>query len=232
MPLEIARKISDVRDSIKSAAGRAGRKADEVGLVLVTKYVEPVRIREAFEVGMRDFGENKVQEFMGKADVLPSEIKWHFVGRLQTNKVKYLMGKTELIHSLDRLELAEEIERQASKKGIAKVSCLVQVNSSGEQTKAGLAPHEVLPFVKRFQAGTPVEVRGLMSIGPHTEDPSRIRHAFRVIKTLFDGIKKELRSPRWDILSMGMSLDYEIAIEEGANLLRIGTAVFGPRIQK
>ncbi len=226
----IAEQIQALKSSIRSILGTAGRPAGSVQFILVSKTVGPERIQEAYQAGVRDFGENRVQEFLEKKDKLPADIRWHFIGRLQTNKVKSLLScvPLPLIHSLDRRDLADELIRQAEKLSIPKVPCLIQINSSGESTKAGFAPEEVLPFVESIQSPV-LDFRGLMTVGPLTEDPGLIRQAFRLVKNKQRELQKIFSGRSWDILSMGMSSDYEIAIEEGANLLRIGSAVFGKR---
>lgn len=196
--------------------------------MLVTKSVPPEAIREAFEAGECDFGENRVQEFLGKKSGLPSGIRWHFQGGLQTNKVKSLLGEIALLHSLDRLELAEEIEKQGGKRGLA-VEALVQVNTSGEATKLGFSPEETPEAVGRLKNFSRIKLRGLMTIGPFTDDEAKVRSGFRKLRELRDGLKRQFPEIDWAHLSMGMSSDFEIAIEEGATIVRIGTAVFGER---
>jgi len=232
----IAERIRRLKASIQEIAERSKRPADSIRFILVTKKVASDKIREALEAGIQDLGENRVQEFLEKKEELPSEIHWHFVGRLQNNKVKYLIDYLKmnvsnpiLIQSLDRMELAQEIEHQAQRKTILSVPCLIQVKSSGEKTKGGFLPEEVTGFVSGLSEHSPIDIRGLMTIGPLTEDEQEIRKAFRAMKQLQEGLKKQFSNRNWDILSMGMSSDYEIAIEEGANLLRIGTAIFGSR---
>lgn len=194
----------------------------------VTKNVPVERIQEAFDAGARDFGENRVQEWLEKKPRLPQEIRWHFVGRLQTNKVKYLLAEepAPFLHSLDRIELAEEIEKQAEKRNV-RLDALIQVNTSGEATKAGFAPEAVektLESMKRFNR---IRIRGLMTLGPLTEEEERIRAGFRQLRELRDEFRK--KDPEMIHLSMGMSSDFEIAVEEGATLVRLGAALFGER---
>jgi pyridoxal phosphate enzyme (YggS family) len=178
--------------------------------------------------GAREFGENRVQELLGKKIRMPKELKWHMIGHLQTNKVRQVVGEVELIHSLDRLDLAREIDRQAGLKKTGPVACLIQVNSSGETTKSGLAPAEVEGFADQIR-GLKIQPRGLMTIGPLTPDEQPIRQAFRLTAELFKKLAAKFPGGEWNILSMGMSADYKIAIEEGSTLLRIGSAVFGSR---
>ncbi|MDD5217410.1 MAG: YggS family pyridoxal phosphate-dependent enzyme [Candidatus Omnitrophica bacterium] len=236
MTTAVSDKLEVLRASIARAAQKAGRAPEEVRFVLVTKTVPVERVREAYEAGVRDFGENRMQEFLAKENELPADVCWHFVGHLQTNKVKDLLkhsagagGKIGLLHSMDRPELAAEIERQALLKGIREVPCLLQVNYSAEASKGGFAPGDVAGFVAKLGNDSPLSIRGLMTIGPLTEDESRVRASFRGMRELREELRSKFPLRRWDILSMGMSADYEIAVEEGANLLRIGSAVFGAR---
>jgi len=224
--MSVRESLERVKKSIGEVARDSGRDPASVRLVLVTKTVSPERIREAYDAGERDFGENRVQEWQGKKDVLPQDIRWHLIGHLQTNKVKYVVGKVALIHSLDRLDLAEAIERQAMAKGVPEVPCLVQVNISGEESKSGLEPSRVEELVSRLAAFPSIQLRGMMAIGPLTEDETRVRDCFRKIRELRDALKEKFPQHSWDVLSMGMSSDYRIAIEEGANMLRIGSLIF------
>ncbi len=216
-------------DSVRRSAERAGRRADEIKIILVTKTIDEERIKAAWQAGAREFGENRVQELLAKKKNLSSEFRWHLIGHLQTNKVRQILGETVLILSLDRTELAVEIDSQARKLKIPKVPCLIQVNMAGEITKSGFKLDEVENFVKDFPLDSPVEIKGLMVIGPHTDKEPEIRKVFRKTRELRDNLKKRFSSRNWEILSMGMSGDYPIAIEEGATMIRVGTAVFGDR---
>ena len=224
--MTIQASIQNLRKSIRETAVKAGRDPEGIRLVLVTKTVSTEQVLEAYQSGEKDFGENRVQEWQEKKDVLPPDIRWHLIGHLQTNKVKYVIGQVALIHSLDRFELAEAIEKQAKAKGVAEVLCLVQVNMSGEESKFGLDPADVEDFVRQMPSRSSIKIRGLMSIGPLTEDEGKIRECFRKTQALRDELKKKFPQYDWDVLSMGMSADYRIAIEEGANMLRIGSLVF------
>ena len=230
--MNISQAVKDLRDSIRKTALQAGRDPEGVRLVIVTKTVEPLRVLEAYQTGERDFGENRVQEWQEKKEALPRDICWHLIGHLQTNKVKYVIGQVALIHSLDRIELADAIEKQAKAKGIVEVPCLVQVNMSGEESKFGLDPSLVEDFARQMLLRPSIGIRGLMSIGPLTKDEGKIRECFRKTRELRDGLKIKFPQYTWDILSMGMSADYRIAIEEGANMLRIGSLVFPRDIKK
>jgi PLP dependent protein len=224
--------IQNLRQSVREAAMKAGRSAEDVRLVLVTKTVEPSRILEAYQAGERDFGENRVQEWQEKMPVLSEDVRWHLIGHLQTNKVKHVIGRIALIHSLDRIELADVIEKQAKAKGIGEVPCLVQVNMSGEESKFGLDPALAEDFLSQMLLRPSIKIRGLMSIGPLTEDEGKIRECFRKTRELGEDLKRKFPQYSWDILSMGMSADYRIAIEEGANMLRIGSLVFPRDVKK
>ncbi|MBI4358282.1 MAG: YggS family pyridoxal phosphate-dependent enzyme [Candidatus Omnitrophica bacterium] len=226
--VSIDRQLRDIKERIVKACERARRDPKAIELVLVTKEVEPKRVREAYDLGIRDFGENRAQEFVEKKENLPRDIRWHFIGSLQTNKVKFLVGQVVLIHSCDRLELAEALEKQA-KKAAETVDLLIQVNTSGEETKHGFEPDVVEAAVSKISGMGRLKIRGLMSIGPNTENQEEIRRSFRSLRLLRDQLKKSHPAMDWRYLSMGMSSDFEFAIEEGANLLRIGTAVFGER---
>ena len=212
--------------SIKETAQKIGRDPEKIRLVIVTKTIEPARIREAYDAGKRDFGENRVQEWQGKKDALPADVRWHLIGHLQTNKVKQVVGNVALIHSLDRPGLVAEIEKQARAKGVKEVPCLLQVNMSREESKSGCAPEDIDVLMKAVEGAPSIRLKGVMTIGPLTEDPEKVRDCFRKTRELFEGLKREFPGHGWEVLSMGMSADYKIAIEEGANMLRIGSLVF------
>lgn len=230
--MNIPAAIKDLREAICRAESQTGRDPEGVRLVLVTKTVPPERILEAYHAGERDFGENRVQEWQEKKDALPRDVRWHLIGHLQTNKIKYVIGQIALIHSLDRLELADAIEKQAKAKGIAEVPCLVQVNMSGEESKFGLDPARVEDFLRQMSLRPSIKILGLMSIGPLTEDEGKIRECFRKTRELREDLKKKFPEHSLEVLSMGMSSDYRIAIEEGANMLRIGSLVFPRDVKK
>jgi len=230
---EVVSRVQNVREGIEKACRESGR-TDKVQLVAVSKTMPPERIRAVYDAGLRCFGENKVQEYLDKKEAVPNDIAWHFIGRLQTNKVKPLVaaacrGQLALLQSLDRGELAREIEKQAAKAGLKRLACLIQVNSSDEETKAGFELGEVEAFVRTIPENSVIEIRGLMTIGPHTEDGESIRRSFRSVRQLRDELKKKFPERCWETLSMGMSADYKIAIAEGSTLVRVGTAIFGHR---
>ena len=225
----ISRRMESLRRSVAEAAASCGRSAEDIQVVFVSKTVPEAWILEAARAGARDFGENRVQELLAKKKNLLPELRWHLIGRLQTNKVRDIIGETVLIHSLDRPDLAREIENQARKKKLSRVPCLIQVNSSGEKTKAGFDFGEVEAFTAGLAADSLIEIQGLMTIGPYPASETEIRKCFRETRMLREDLKIKFPEKNWDILSMGMSGDYRIAIQEGATLLRIGTAVFGER---
>ncbi|MGC8832476.1 MAG: YggS family pyridoxal phosphate-dependent enzyme [Armatimonadota bacterium] len=223
-PVDIKTNIERVRERIAKAAERAGRNPSEILLVGATKQVPVERIREAITCGLTDFGENYVQEALPKIKQIGPGVRWHFIGSLQRNKAKYVVGRFCLVHSVDSLELGLELGRRASAAGLL-IPVLVEVNVGGESTKSGVAPNEALSLVEKLRSIQGISVRGLMGIPPPTADPEQARPYFRTLKSLFDQLDNECRQ----YLSMGMSADFEQAIEEGANLVRIGTGIFGPR---
>ena len=229
--LMIESQLKQLRARISEACVRAGRNAEEVRAVLVTKGVTPARVLEAYQLGERDFGESRVQEWETKRTQLPSDIRWHLIGHLQTNKVKQVVGKTVLIHSCDRLDLAEAIQKEADKQAQT-VPVLIQVNTTGEITKQGFFPEEMRSAVSEIKKLNRIQILGLMTIGPLTENQDEIRKSFKSLRQLREKLKTEFKAIDWQYLSMGMSGDFEIAVEEGANLLRIGSFVFGPRTGK
>ncbi|MDD4169116.1 MAG: YggS family pyridoxal phosphate-dependent enzyme [Desulfotomaculaceae bacterium] len=222
------RNLNRVQERINNAARRAGRLPEEIKLIAVTKTVPPETIKEALNCGVNRFGENRVQELILKYPELPPGTEWHLIGHLQTNKVKKIIGKVALIHSLDRWSLAEEISRVAIKNDIV-ARVLVQVNVAGENTKHGLSLLEAEDFVSSVVPLPGLEVQGLMTIAPWTENPEEVRPVFRQLRELAVRIKASKIGAHMEYLSMGMSGDFEVAVEEGANILRIGTALFGKR---
>ena len=218
-----------ISERMKAAAHKAGRNPAEIKLIAVSKTVDLPRIRKALEWGITDFGENRVQELCDKADILDVDCNWHLIGHLQTNKVKYIVEKVSMIHSLDRLELAHEIRKKAEKSGKV-IETLVQVNIAAEDTKFGLSPEETLGFIKKVAQMGNIRVKGLMTIAPMAENPEDVRWVFAGLRKLLIDIRKEnIDNIDMDYLSMGMSHDFEVAIEEGSNMVRIGTAIFGKR---
>lgn len=208
---------------------RVGREKDLVELVAVSKTVDSDRVQEAINSGISSIGENKVQELEKKYAILGNQVNYHMIGHLQTNKVKNIIGKTKLIHSVDRLSLAEEINKKSIKDNIT-TDILLQVNIAEEETKSGLKLEEVLYFIEEILSLDNIKVRGLMTIGPNTDDKHEIRRVFKTLYNLKeDIIKRNYNKLTMEYLSMGMTGDYEIALEEGANIVRIGSAIFGKR---
>lgn len=221
--------LQEVEKRIQAACDRAGRKRDEVTLIAVSKTKPVETLQEAYDLGVRIFGENKVQELTAKYEALPKDIHWHMIGHLQTNKVKYIIDKAELIHSVDSLKLAETIEKEAAKHDLI-ADILVEVNVAEEESKFGMKMEEVIPFVEKVSAFPHVRVRGLMTIAPFVEDPEENRSIFADLHKLYIDIKKKNHdNDTVSVLSMGMTNDYEVAIEEGATMVRVGTGIFGAR---
>ncbi|NLM54280.1 MAG: YggS family pyridoxal phosphate-dependent enzyme [Firmicutes bacterium] len=221
--MNIARNVALIKDRIAQACIRAGREPDEVRLLAVTKYASDRAVQELIDLGVRCLGESRVQDGLKRMARFGPDLEWHLIGTLQRNKVKYCQDFA-LIHSLDRMPLAAELERRAAAWG-KQQEVLVQVNISGEETKHGLAPGEALEFVQRITRECPhVRTRGLMTIAPHIA-AEEVRPFFRKARALYETIKAELGLD-WDTLSMGMSDDFEVAVEEGATLVRIGSALF------
>lgn len=221
--------LQEVEKKIQAACDRAGRKREEVTLIAVSKTKPVETLQEAYDLGVRIFGENKVQELTVKYEALPKDIHWHMIGHLQTNKVKYIIDKAELIHSVDSLKLAETIEKEAAKHDLI-ADILVEVNVAEEESKFGMKMEEVIPFVEKVSAFPHVRVRGLMTIAPFVEDPEENRSIFADLHKLYIDIKKKNHdNDTVSVLSMGMTNDYEVAIEEGATMVRVGTGIFGAR---
>ena len=225
----IVENLQNIENRIQEACARAGRKRDEVTLIAVSKTKPVEMLQEVYKEGIRDFGENKVQELCQKSEVLPENIKWHRIGHLQTNKVKYIVGKTRLIHSVDSLKLAEEIQRLAEKRDVD-VDILVEVNIANEESKFGISKEKVIDLVQAISRLTRVHIKGLMTIAPLVNNPEDNRLFFRGIKELSVDIElQNIDNVSMDVLSMGMTGDYEVAIEEGATMVRVGTGIFGER---
>ena len=225
----IRRNLDLVEARIQAACMKSGRNRDEVTLIAVSKTKPVSDIREAMKCGITVFGENKVQELRDKTAEITEPLHWHMIGHLQANKVKYLPGKIDLIHSLDNLKLAAEIEKQAEKNDMV-MDVLCEVNMAGEDTKFGLAPEQVEDFLNRVSDMRHMRVKGLMTIAPYTEDPESNRIYFRKLKELMIRMNdRKILSETMDTLSMGMTGDYETAIEEGATFVRVGTGIFGAR---
>lgn len=221
--IEYIKKVKD------EAARRSGRTGDDVLLVAVTKLHSAEEINEAISCGITDIGENKVQEIMDKYERV-NPVRWHLIGHLQTNKVKYIIDKVSMIHSVDSLKLAQEIDKRAGQHGLT-MDILIQVNSAMEESKFGITTEETGRMIEDILNTCPnVNIRGLMCIAPFEENPEDAREYFAEVKKLYDEYGK-IEHPRLDFkyLSMGMSNDFEVAIEEGSNLIRVGTSIFGAR---
>lgn len=221
--------LTQVHNNIAQAQHAACRSQDSVLLVAVSKTKPLSDLQEAYRAGIRDFGENKVQELCDKYDQLPKDIRWHMIGHLQRNKVKYLIGKTALIHSVDSLRLAEEISRQSVRQGVS-TDILIEINCAGEESKFGVSFEEAPGLIEQIAALAGVSVRGIMTVAPNSDDPEENRKYFQRMKQLsVDIAQKNIDNVSMDILSMGMTNDYMTAIEEGSTCVRVGTGIFGMR---
>lgn len=221
--------LEHVEEEILKACERSGRSRSEVTLISVSKTKPVETLEEAYSLGVRTFGENKAQELMEKYDALPKDIRWHMIGHLQRNKIKYIIGKTELIHSVDSIRLAEAIEKEAAKRNIT-VDILIEVNVAGEESKFGLKPEELSGFIEDVLKFPHIRVKGLMTIAPYVENPEDNRSVFAHLRKLSVDIgTKNAHNINMSVLSMGMTNDYQVAIEEGATMVRVGTGIFGAR---
>lgn len=229
--VDITSNIKSVWKRIREAAERADRDPGQITLVAVSKQVSAERIIEAASCGADTFGENYAQELRDKLDLVSggagSPVKWHFIGRLQSNKVKYLVGNVELIHSLDSVSVAQEINKRAGAAGIKKVHALIEVNTAGEESKGGVEPEVLGEFISELSGYKALSVDGLMTMAPYFDDPESARPYFRKLREMRDGLLETFGG--LTELSMGMSGDFEVAIEEGATIVRIGSAIFGER---
>ena len=228
----VVENLAEVEKHVQEACDRTGRSRDEVTLIAVSKTKPVSMIEELLPGGTRDFGENKVQELCEKYEVLPRDIRWHLIGHLQRNKVKYIVDKPYLIHSVDSLRLAETISEEGVKKGVT-VPVLIEVNVAGEESKFGGTPEETEALVREIAKLPAIRVRGLMTIAPYVENPEDNRVHFSRLKQLSVDIgKKNIDNVSMNVLSMGMTGDYQVAIEEGATMIRVGTGIFGERNYK
>lgn len=221
--------FDEVEARIQAACRRAGRKREEVTLIAVSKTKPAEMLQEAYDFGTRVFGENKVQEIVDKYDALPDDISWHMIGHLQRNKIKYIIDKVDLIHSVDSLRLAEAIEKEAAKREIV-ARILIEVNVAKEDSKFGVMPEEAEKLVSEIAHFPHIRICGLMTIAPFVENPEENRIYFQRLRNLAVDIEeKKSDNVNMSILSMGMTNDYEVAIEEGATMVRVGTGLFGAR---
>lgn len=225
----ITENLEQVKKNIRDACLAAGRDPGEVTLIAVSKTKPTELLQEAYDAGARDFGENKVQEIMDKYPQLPADIRWHMIGHLQRNKVKYIVDKAAMIHSVDSFRLAQTIEQEAAKHEV-QVSILLEVNVAEEESKFGLKMDEVLPLIERIAEFPHIKVCGLMTIAPFVENAEENRMFFRQLKKLSVDIEaKNINNVSMSVLSMGMTGDYQVAVQEGATMVRVGTGIFGER---
>jgi len=228
--MNIKENVDDILNRVKASAIRSGRKPEDITVIAVSKTVDSDRAREAIEAGLENLGENKVQEFTNKYEQLSNlNIKWHMIGHLQKNKVKYIIDKAELIHSVENLDLVKEIDKRAKQHQIVS-NVLIEINIGEEDSKFGLNSENIYDFVKDMEQFENIKILGIMTVAPYCEEPEDIRWLFKKMKEIFDSISKmELKNISMKYLSMGMTNDFEVAIEEGSNIVRIGTAIFGER---
>ena len=221
--------LVNVQKEIEKACERGNRNRDDVTLIAVSKTKPISTLKEAYDLGVRVFGENKVQELVDKYEALPKDIHWHMIGHLQRNKVKFIIDKVDCIHSVESVRLAETIEKEAAKHDRI-IDVLVEVNVAGEDSKFGLAPSEVPAFIEEIAKFPHIRVKGLMTIAPFVENPEENRPIFKVLRELsVDITKKNIDNVIMNVLSMGMTNDYQVAVEEGATMVRVGTGIFGER---
>lgn len=225
----VAENLAQVQKNINESCNKINRDPNEVTLIAVSKTKPVEMLKEAYDAGARVFGENKVQEIVDKYDQMPSDVKWHMIGHLQRNKVKYIIDKVALIHSVDSIRLAETIEKEAAKHNIT-ANILIEVNVAKEESKFGLMPEELDEFIDKIKDFKHIQVKGLMTIAPFVENPETNREIFRSLRKLsVDISNKNVDNVNVSILSMGMTNDYTVAVEEGATMVRVGTGIFGAR---
>jgi PLP dependent protein len=222
--MDVSQNLAEIKTTIEEACSKSHRSSGEITIIAVTKYVTIERTMEALNAGIVDLGENRQEGLIEKYNHVGKQAKWHFIGSLQTRKVKDVIEKVDYIHSLDRLSLAKEIDKRAS----STVDCFIQVNVSGEASKHGLQPNDVLPFVESLSDFSKIHVVGLMTMAPHTDDKALLHKVFRELRELRNEIQdRNYHHAPCKFLSMGMSNDYDIAIEEGATHIRIGSKLVG-----
>jgi hypothetical protein len=226
--VDVAANLEDIRSRIEAAARQAGRSASDITLVGVTKRIPVERIRPAVDAGLLDIGENYVQEALGKQPALGPDVRWHFIGHLQRNKVRDVVPRFHMVHSVDSVRLADEIDKQAAKCGRT-MPVLIEVNLGGEESKFGVARGEVAELAAHVQGLPHVALRGLMTMPPFFEDPEEGRPFYRELRELARSIESDEPAVHLPDLSMGMTHDFEVAIAEGATFVRVGTGIFGPR---
>ncbi len=229
MTNDIKSNIEVAVNKIGAAAKKRGRISEEIKIIAVNKMVDAETGKHAIDDNITEFGENRVQELLNKYSQIDKPCNWHLIGHLQKNKVKYIIDKVVMIHSVDSYELAAEIQKQAQKAGIV-MDVLVEVNVACEESKFGLAPFEVMSFIEKIAHFSNIRVKGLMTVAPYVQNSEEIRHIFRELYNLFVDIRrKSVDNIDMNCISAGMSNDFEVAIEEGANMVRIGTSIFGKR---
>lgn len=225
----IKENLKSVRENVKKAIEKSGRNPEDVTLIAVSKTKPITDLFEAYEEGVRDFGENKVQELMDKYELMPKDVRFHMIGHLQKNKVKYLIGKAYLIHGVDSFELAQVIQKESLKANVI-TNILVEVNVAREETKFGIFPEEAVNLVKKISELSNVRIKGLMTIAPYVDNPEDNRQHFVALRQLgIDINNQNIDNVFIGIYSMGMTGDYQVAIEEGATMVRVGTGIFGAR---
>jgi pyridoxal phosphate enzyme (YggS family) len=231
--LSIKENVDIILKRIEESAKKSGRDFRDITVIAVSKTVDAQRAKEAVESGIINLGENRVQELVKKYEELKdTNVKWHMIGHLQRNKVKYIIDKVEMIHSVESLSLAEEINKRAAQKNLL-CKVLIELNIGGEESKFGISEDSIYEFLKSMEDFENIKVMGLMTVAPFSENPEDVRWVFRKMKNIFDEISgMNYKNTQMKYLSMGMTNDFEIAIEEGANIIRIGTAIFGAREYK
>ena len=227
---EIQQNIIDIEQRITAAAQKSGRKREDILLLAVSKTIDVPRIKQAVDCGLKELGENRVQEILEKYDTMGKDVCWHLIGHLQTNKVKYIINKVKMIHSVESIKLAEEIDKRAKQSNVI-MDILVEVNIADEQSKFGVTPKETLSLIQNIAFLDNIRIKGLMTVAPFVDNPEENRDCFRRMKQLLVDINAEkIDNVNMNVLSMGMSNDFEVAIEEGATIVRVGTNIFGKRV--
>ena len=226
----IKQNIAEIEQRIEEAAKKSGRKREDILLLAVSKTIDVPHIKQAVDYGLTELGENRVQEILEKYEPMGENVSWHLIGHLQTNKVKYIIDKVKMIHSVDSMKLAEEISRRAKQANVI-MDILVEVNMAGEESKFGVSPEETLSLVQNIALLDNICIKGLMTVAPFVDNPEENRDCFRRMKQLLVDINEEkIDNVHMNVLSMGMSNDFEVAIEEGATIVRVGTSIFGKRV--
>lgn len=227
---EIKQNIEEIEKRIAAAVQKSGRKREDVLLLAVSKTIDVPHIKQAVDCGLKELGENRVQEILEKYEPMGKEVCWHLIGHLQTNKVKYIIDKVKMIHSVDSIKLAEEISKRAKQANV-NMDILVEVNMAGEESKFGVSPNETLSLIQDIAFLDNISVKGLMTVAPFVDNSEENRDCFRRMKQLLVDINsKKIDNVHMNVLSMGMSNDFEVAIEEGATIVRVGTNIFGKRV--